>query len=129
MQLKENLTPEVGVILKSIDYKLSEEIQKPTLNAKDSYKIINKSSEEITVLFTREVRLQTKNAYILKVEVEFKRYPKEGINLEELLTDDVIKENIDDLCSPIFSYVSLLISQITSTFNRPPVITPPTYLE
>lgn len=128
MQLKEKLTSEVGVVLKEISYKSLSEEKEPSSEIKDNYNIIHKTQKEIVILFSRELNLKISNGYNLKIEVEFRRYPCDGLNLEEILSDDIIKEHIAEICAPIMPYVSLLISQITSNFNKQPVITAPVYM-
>ncbi len=129
MQLNEHLTSEVWVDLKSINYKSLEAAQKQTVTTKDSYEVLNKTANEITIMFHREVNLAISRGYNLKIDVEFKRYAKENVNFEEILSDEIIEENIIALCNPITNYVSLLVAQISANFNRQPIISAPIFIK
>lgn len=128
MQLKEKFTSEVGALLKSVEYIALEDYNNQSTALKDSYKVVGKTNKELVILFCREVKIALVNGYSLKIEVELKRFAKENVDLDELITDEVIEKSISDICEPIMPYVSFLISQITSNFNRQPIITAPVYL-
>jgi hypothetical protein len=133
MKSMENVSNSVGVILKSIDYKsLSVKGKKDDENAvivEDKCNIIEFTSSQITFLFSREINVQIDVGYKLVIEVEFKRFANEGVDLKEIFTEEEIKKDIRLFVSPVTNYVSLLVSQITSTFNHAPIVTPPSYIE
>lgn len=125
--LTEKLTNSVYANLKKIDYK-SFNGDKQSMSAKDNYRVVSLLEKEITILFTREVILDLAAGYTLSVEVEFKRFAKEGFNLGDILKEEIVDQNIDELSAPITNYMSLLIAQITASFNRQPIITSPNYI-
>lgn len=125
--LTEKLTNSVYANLKKIDYK-SFNGDKQSMSVKDNYRVVSLLEKEITVLFTREVILDLATGYTLSVEVEFKRFAKEGINLDNILKGEIVDQNIDELSAPITNYISLLVAQITASFNRQPIITSPNYI-
>lgn len=125
--LTEKLTNSVYANLKKIDYK-SFNGDKQSMSVKDNYSVVSLLEKEITILFTREVTLDLVTGYTLSVEVEFKRFAKEGVNLDDILKGKIVDQNIDELSAPIMSYLSLLVAQITASFNRQPIITSPNYI-
>lgn len=127
VSLTDKLTNNVYVNLRNIDYK-SFRGDKKEVKVNDSYQIIGLLSDEIDIIFTREVILDLESGFILTVSVEFKRYAEKDVNLNELLTEEIIQNNIYDLFDPVTNYVSLIISQITSSFNRAPIVTSPKYI-
>lgn len=124
--LTEKLTNNVYVNLKNIDYKPFKG-DKKSMTVKDGYRVISLMEKEITILYSREVILDLENGYTLSIEVEFKRFAKE-CNLNDILTEEIVEQNIDELSAPITNYISLLVAQITSSFNRQPIITSPNYI-
>lgn len=125
--LTEKLTNNVFANLKKIDYR-SFVGDKQSMSVKDSYRVASLLEKEITILFTREVVLDLVTGYTLSVEVEFKRFAKEGVNLNDILKEEIVDQNIDELSAPITNYISLLVAQITASFNRPPIVTSPNYI-
>lgn len=125
--LTEKLTNSVYANLKKIDYK-SFNGDKQSMSVKDNYHVVSLLEKEITILFTREVTLDLVTGYTLSVEVEFKRFAKEGVNLDDILKGKIVDQNIDEISAPVMSYLSLLVAQITASFNRQPIITSPNYI-
>lgn len=127
MMLTEKLTNNVYANLKKIDYR-SFNGDKQSMSVKDNYHVVSLLEKEVTILFTREVILDLVTGYTLSIEVEFKRFAKEGVNFNDILKEEIVDQNIDELIAPITNYMSLLVAQITASFNRQPIITSPNYI-
>ncbi len=129
MQLKEILTSEIYAGLKKIEYKSEPQKDKKKITTKDDYSVISLTQKEISVLVIREVILEFKQGYTLHIEVEMRRTAQKGLDLTAVFNEEEIAKNISNISEPIMNYISVLISQITSSFNRPPVVTAPMFIK
>lgn len=127
MQLNEIFTSGIYARLKRIQYNSESTKDKHKLSTKDDFSVMSLTEKEIDLLVSREVVLELNQGYKLRVEVAMKRTALKGVNLTTILNEDFVQQNIAEICDPIMNYMSLLISQITSSFNRAPIVTIPSY--
>lgn len=94
---------------------------------------IIENGKQLRVLFTRRIYHQPESLYELFVSFGAIYYfKKEYINSAEVKDIDFLKkfkENRNTLFLNIISRTSMLISQITSSHGKIPLVTPPLYME
>ena len=115
------------VVLNNIIFNLCEKQDTNAGILKDNFNIIEKSKEELHLLYTRDFNA---TSFHLTVKMDVYRYPVKNkeFNVDEL-TGTFIKKNIDDILDIAPSIMSNLISNITGVTYRAPIITPPAFIE
>lgn len=126
----ENIT-EVLNRLNKIEYKFieSEVESQLVVEVKDHY-TTKIETNNFTIIFTREIRFEPRSLYSLVVEAEIE-YKLEEIDKKTSITEEFIEKNINELLankSTVLENVSQLISNISSSMGRVPIITPPIFI-
>ena len=125
MNLSEIFTNQISAILQSINYKMKDGGSQ-RIDCRDSISSIALEPEKISFVVSRNVLLDALSGYTLQISVEIVRLAKNDIDLTISINENDLKNITQELSEPVMNYVSLLVSQITSSFNRQPIITPPT---
>lgn len=128
MELTKILNNNVSAYLKKIEYNVYDE-EKFQVNIADNFLVNEITHDNISLVVSRDITLEMNEGFRLHIEVDFKRYAQRGIDLTTTLSKEVIEKNITDICAPVMNFISLLISQITASFNRNPIITSPNYIK
>lgn len=115
----------IGLILKSIDYKATTSSEQKKIDSNDEIKLLAITSDSAELEITRYVNADLQNSYRLKVVAGVTLYAKPGVDLSKLLTVEKLEENKEQLTGVPMGYVSSLISQITGSFGGYPVVTAP----
>lgn len=134
-KLRDCFTREKQVLLKSVNYFADRDFKRleNTIHAlcKDSIEIYEKSKDKLILEVVRDVNFEPEKLFSIRVSYLIEHHIKDELIGQLQWNDiDLEKEVYNDI--PYFSgdqfdYVSLLISQVTSSFQSPPLITPPTY--
>lgn len=127
----------VSYQLDKISYKAhkSNDVEKKLLvKISDSFELRDVSFENINILVTRTISFKPKSLYDLSVSIKLILPLNQGANRFTGTRDDLVNyvsENIESIInrSELMETLSLLISQISSTFGKVPIITPPMYLK
>lgn len=127
MNLSEIFTNQISAILQSINYKMKDGGSQ-RIDCRDSISSIALEPEKISFVVSRNVLLDALSGYTLQISVEIVRLAKNDIDLTISINENDLKNITQELSEPVMNYVSLLVSQITSSFNRQPIITPPTVM-
>ena len=118
----------ISVALKKINYNYIKP-QKPdairNVNYIDACTIKKVGSDYFELTLSREVKLEPKGPFTL--DIEFFLYYEYKKTTEDLNIQKYIEENMAELIenSPVLSYLSLLIGNITSCSDNTPLISPP----
>lgn len=127
MNFSEIFTNRVSATLKSINYIM----QNGNAQKIDCHDVVSPGAVErdkIEFVIARNVSLDALNGYTLEISVEVVRFAKNDIDLTDNIKEADFINIAKELSEPVMNYVSLLVSQITSSFNRQPIITPPTVM-
>ena len=127
MNLSEIFTNQISAILQSINYKMKDGGSQ-RIDCRDSISSIALEPEKISFVVSRNVLLDALSGYTLQISVEIVQLAKNDIDLTISINENDLKNITQELSEPVMNYVSLLVSQITSSFNRQPIITPPTVM-
>lgn len=130
----EYFTGGCSISLENVVYKKLDEIEgEVTLNVKDALEIKEKHLDNIEIIISRNLSFSPYSLVDITVTfgviLELKdKYVGDGQLDYELIKNELI----DDDCviiSIIMSRISLLISQLTSSYGERPIITPPSFME
>lgn len=123
--MRELIQENIGLSLKSIDYKITSSSEKKKIDSYDEMKLLSISNDSAELEITRYVKTDLQNSYYLKVIAGVMLFAKPGVDLTKTLTIKKLEENKEQLMGVPMSYVSSLISQITGSFGGYPVVTAP----
>lgn len=111
-----------------VDHKISSETVYD-LVCKDDIKVIGDYSEGINIIITRKLQFEPENLFELSVTfgalLKFSPENKDEIDWGSVNLAEQFKYNGDFVTKNLFSRISLLAAQITSSFGQAPMITPP----
>ena len=124
MNFLEMFTNQVSATLQSINYK-TQDGSAQKIDCHDTISSVCVDPDKIRFVITRNILLDAFNGYTLEISVEVVRFAKNDINLTDSIKDASLTEITKELSEPVISYISMLVSQITSSFNRQPIVTPP----
>lgn len=125
----------VSVKLEKVEYEFKNDIEEGLeIHAVDALQLVSCDTKHFIVRITRSLIFEPKEYYYLSVSslIDFRIDEKTLTffkNKEEIELYVSNKLSVFVEKTPILTSVSLLISQITSTFGRFPVITPPNVIK
>ena len=130
MELTKVFNNNVSAHLEKIEYNILETFDERNLKVDiaDQFKLNEISHNALALTISRDIVLGMVGGFTLHIEVDFKRYAQDGVNLANILSEEIVEQNITEICGPVMNFVSLLISQITASFNRNPIITTPNFI-
>lgn len=105
------------------------------INVSDSHEIIIDDSDSFKIIHKRSISFEPKGLYNLLIESEVNFILKDCENDDtgaQEFSHEFIEEHVEDLInqySTIFETVSFLISNISSSLGRTPIITQPSYIK
>ena len=123
------------ISLENVAYRKLDEIEEDvTLNVKDDIEIKEKvsNSGSIECIFSRNLSFVPKSLVDITVSfgisLELNEKYKETNNLDyDILKKHLLSED-SVIASIVMSRISLLISQLTSSYGERPIITPPSFM-
>lgn len=136
LNLDKYFLPQYKYFLKNINY---EKLDTDKIDKNVSMQCVDKISVEIienrelSVVFTRKLEFKPEYAFTLSVSygviLTFNNETKNEINWVDYdLTNEIIAGGAKYISS-LISRASLQIAQITSTFGKNPIITPPNFIK
>jgi len=132
-RLKDFLSEKTNSDIYNIYYKYIGLLKKDIkISYIDTIKELNHDNEKLTIIVTRELKFTPKNFFSLAVSYYVEHFLKdEYIGIFDWEKFDLSKEINDDIkyySLNKMSRISLLISQITSSFGYNPIVTPPMFI-
>lgn len=122
------------IYLKKIHFEKLElisevETEEITLNCTDNITATLKENEGIELVLTRRLSFIPEQIFGLEVsfgvELKFNKEKAKEIDWGEINLADEFKNNGNFVLDNVLSRISLLIAQITASFNQSPLIIPP----
>lgn len=112
----------------SIDYRAADDaVESQVLEVKinDSYKITKITPDQFELSVIRAIMFEPVNLYSLRVELGIRYSLVDDINGIEFSEKYIIENHVNLVnSSDAFSWVSFLVSQISSNIGLTPIITP-----
>lgn len=134
-KIDEVLNGNCSLYLDKVEYKrIGENECEVSLNIKDDIEVkLDDKHQGITAIITRNLSFDPISLF--EIAVTFGVYLEVNDNCEDLETLDLnaIKDEfLEDGCvitNIVMSRISLIISQLTSSFGERPIVTPPSIME
>lgn len=133
MNLKELLSDKRYSALYNVQYQYFGLVLDKDFDIKgsDSIEILDIDEEKIAYIVTREIHFEPKNLFEISVSYQVEYFFKEGIKGAPLLDKDEIKNQLYEdgefFSDDEMGRVSQIISELTGTFGRTPLVTVPSF--
>lgn len=130
----EYFTGGCSISLENVVYKkLEESPEDVSLNIKDNLNIQKKGSDDIELIISRNLSFTPYSlvdisvSFSVLLELNDKHKGDKSPDYNTIKNEILNKDNV--IMSIIMSRISLLISQLTSSYGERPIITPPSFME